>query len=133
MASRETKSIGGAAEPDLKRRRLLDAGGPVEDDETARQKMRDAEVYRSNSDDEFTGFDPDNVADIKFFSGIDDDDSYTVKPMGYFAQRGDLKMMRWLYVNGADTRDEDVSVFHVYFPMMSAACLQVAVCPRSFC
>ena len=29
---------------DLKRRRLLDAGGPIEDDETARQKMRDAQV-----------------------------------------------------------------------------------------
>ena len=117
MASRETKSIGGAAEPDLKRRRLLDAGGPVEDDERARQKMRDAEVYKSNSDDDFTGFDPDNIADMKHLSG-----SYEIKPMGYFAQRGDLKMMRWLYVNGADTRDEDVSVFHVYFPMMSAAC-----------
>ena len=28
--------------------------------------------------------------------------------MGYFAGKGDLRMMRWLYVNGADTRDVDV-------------------------
>ena len=35
----------GATEPEPKRRRLLDAGGPIEDDETARQKMRDAKVY----------------------------------------------------------------------------------------
>ena len=32
------------AEPDLKRRRLLDAGGPIEDDETARRKMRRAKL-----------------------------------------------------------------------------------------
>ena len=38
-------SSGGGAEPDLKRRKLLDAGGPIEDNETARQKMRDAEVF----------------------------------------------------------------------------------------
>ena len=41
---------GGRVEPDLKRRRLLDAGGPVEDDETARQKMRDAKVYERGVD-----------------------------------------------------------------------------------
>ena len=34
-----------AGEPEPKRRRLLDAGGPIEDDETARQKMRDAKIY----------------------------------------------------------------------------------------
>ena len=44
---------GGGVETDLKRHRLLDAGGPIEDDETARQKMRDAK------------FDPDNVAGFK--------------------------------------------------------------------
>ncbi len=41
---------GPGPEPDRKRRRLLDAGGPVEDDETARQKMRDAEVYERGVD-----------------------------------------------------------------------------------
>ena len=41
---------GGKDQPVLKRRRLLDAGGPIEDDETARQKMRDARVYRIGVD-----------------------------------------------------------------------------------
>ena len=47
----------GDAEPDLKRRRLLDAGGPIEDDETAEQKMRDAKV-RGEMRGDITGFDP---------------------------------------------------------------------------
>ena len=62
-SARVSASVGtgrkGGKEPDLKRRRLLDAGGPIEDDETARQKMRDAWVY--NNDDEVVGFDPDDV------------------------------------------------------------------------
>ena len=37
-------------EPGPKRRKLLDAGGPIEDDETARQKMRDARVYERGVD-----------------------------------------------------------------------------------
>ena len=60
-------------EPDLKRRRrLLDAGGPVEDDETARQKMRDAKVYERGVDGtwgEYAGFDPDNVAGVIYLAG----------------------------------------------------------------
>ena len=104
-----------AAEQDLKRRRLLDAGGPVEDDEKARQKMRDAEVGENFV---ITGFDPDNVVNIKCLSGIGSHGIYTIKPMGYFCWIGDLKMMRWLYVNGADTRDEDVKR---WFPMYGAA------------
>ena len=107
---------GGGVEPDLKRRRLLDAGGPVEDDETARQKMRDARVGEPGG--EITGFDPDDVVGIKRVSGREDGDIYRIKPMGYFAQRGDLPMMRWLYVNGADTRDDELEYF---FPMYSAA------------
>ena len=105
----------GAIEPEPKRRRLLDAGGPIEDDETARQKMRDARVY---DDGEIAGFDPDCVSKTRqlhggFFEGDDE-----VSPMGYFAWKGDLPMMRWLYVNGADTRDVDVAR---YFPMYLAA------------
>jgi len=103
-----------APKPEIKRRRLLDAGGPIEDDETARQKMRNARVYARGVHG-YVGFDPKNVADVKStkFSGTRD-----IKPMGYFAQEGDLPMMRWLYVNGADTRDEDMPV---YFPMLLAA------------
>ena len=114
---------GGGKEPEIKRRRLLDAGGPIEDDETARRKMRDAEVYVRGVDGtygEYAGFDPDNVADVKSFhwSDADADDYSAVKAMGYFAWKGDLLMMRWLYVNGADTRDKDVEY---WFPMFLAA------------
>lgn len=117
MSHRNIGSSGGAGvEPDLKRRRLLDAGGPVEDDETARQKMRDAEVYERYGQG-VVGFNPDNVDDIKRTSAQQGDDIYRIKPMSYFAERGDLKMMRWLYVNGADTRDEEIGF---YFPMIRA-------------
>ncbi len=110
--------------PDRKRRRLLDAGGPVEDDETARRKMRDAEVYKRGvrgTRGEYDGFDPENVGDVKYVKNYRrpyDSPIYTIKPMGYFARFGDLPMMRWLYVNGADTRDEDVDY---WFPMVLAA------------
>ena len=116
ISTREIEGSGSGGEPDLKRRRLLDAGGPIEDDETARQKMRDAKVYERYGQG-FVGFDPDNVADIKRTYAQKGDDIYRIKPMGYFAERGDLKMMRWLYVNGADTRDEEVGF---YFPMIRA-------------
>ena len=119
-------------EPGPKRRRrlLLDAGGPIDDDETARQKMRDADVMDEEKPDEdrewaienelykSDGFDPNNVRDIKDWGG------YTVTPMGYFAKKGDLPMMRWLYVNGADTRDwgRDELTFDsdFVFPMFTA-------------
>ena len=112
---------GGGAEPDPKRRRFLDAGGPIEDDETARRKMRDAWVYERGVDEIrfqfpiFDGFDPDNVNDVKKF---DSKKTQDITPMGYFARRGDLPMMRWLYVNGADTRDVNVAI---HFPMYSSA------------
>ena len=112
-----------AEEPELKRRRRLDAGGPIEDDETARQKMRDAQVYERGVDRtyrDWVGFDPDNVADVKSIHPVDADrpGNNAIKPMGHFAEKGDLSMMRWLYVNGADTRDVDVAT---YFPMYCAA------------
>ena len=122
-------------EPDPKRRKLLDAGGPIEDDETARQKMRDAEVYERGVDgtyEEYDGFDPDNVGDVKsmYEEDEDADDDDTITPMGYFAMKGDLPMMRWLYVNGADTRYEDVAV---YFPMwLAVANGEVEVCKWLF-
>ena len=109
MSVRETAGIGG--EPELKRQRLLDAGGPIEDDETARQKMRDAKVYMSGGNG-ITGFNPDDVERRLHFRGD------LISPMGYFAYEGDLPMMRWLYVNGAHTQDEDVDF---YIPMCTAA------------
>jgi hypothetical protein len=115
-----------AAEPELKRRRLLDAGGPVEDDKTARQKMRDAKVYERRVVGTHwggtkwrwkEGFDPDNVRDVKKLYRTNAK-TIAITPMGYFAREGDLPMMRWLYVKGADTRDVDVPIF---FPMWAAA------------
>ena len=103
-------------------RLLLDAEEAIDDDETARQKMRDAKVYARgvrSAWGEHVGFDPDNVADVKSFSWLhaEMDVDNAIKPMAYFAKQGDLPMMRWLYVNGADTRDEDVAV---WFPMWAA-------------
>ena len=118
-ASGRLGDSGSGIEPELKRRRLLDAGGPVEDDETARLKMREAEVYTSEGD-EIAGFDPDSVSDKKHKYICDHRrrDEYVITAMGYFAGEGDLRMMRWLYLNGADTRDEDVDF---WFPMYAAA------------
>ena len=112
-----------AEEPDSKRRRLLEAGGPVEDDEVARRKMREAKVYKLGVDGtllEYDGFDPDNVADVKSLIPYDvhQTKDTCIKPMAYFADEGDLPMMRWLYVNGADTRNVDASY---WFPMYQAA------------
>ena len=115
---------GAVEQPEPKRRRLLDAGGPIEDDETARQKMREAKVYARGVDgtwDEYVGFDPDNVEDVKsdhpYDAGVHDHNATT--PMGYFARKRGLRMMRWLYVNGAATREVDVAA---NFPMYRAAC-----------
>ena len=109
-------TVGDAPEPVLKRRRLLDAGGPIEDDEKAHQKMRDAEVYETAEDSEnrtgSSGFDLSAIGKLRFQYGN------AVSPMGYFCMVGDLPMMRWLYVNGADTRDTNVPL---WFPMRLAA------------
>ena len=105
-----------AAEADPKQRRLLDAGGPIDDDETARQKMRDAEV-KGPDDDETTGFDPDDVEDIKTHKkGLHPVDRMT--PMSYFNCDGDLPMMRWLYVNGAATPDASKATSRSIFPFL---------------
>ena len=108
-------------EPGPKRRRLLDAGGPIEDDETARQKMRDAFAFEYGTG-ERTGFDPDNVRGVKVVSRTGN-----ITAMGYFT--GDLPMMRWLYVNGADTRDVDIPI---NFPMRFATFRTVEICQWLF-
>ena len=126
MSGREASGGRVGTEPAPKRRKYLDAGGPVEDDETARQKMRDAKVYEVFQDGVagtigmYDGFDPDDVTDVKSFlcNCADWNFDGDVSPMAYFAALGDLPMMRWLYVNGADTRDDDVIY---WFPMYCAA------------
>ena len=110
------------SEPEPKRRRLLKVDGDIEDEETARQKMRNAEVGPGpwkgrRKTAERTGFDPNNVTKPMLGSPYDDEDYFKITPMGYFAQKGDLPMMRWLYANGANTRDTNVSF---WFPMYAA-------------
>jgi len=107
---------GAVKEPMSKERRLLDAGGPVEDAEVARRKMRDARVGEPTAETRsgYAGFDPDTVNQLNPIYS----EEYLISPMGYFSHKGDLPMMRWLYVKGADTRDEDVSN---WFPLYAAA------------
>ena len=64
-----------------------------------------------------TGFDPDDVAGLKSQGGTSYE-GYEMSPTGYFCRDGDLPMVRWLYVNGADPRDENVGF---YFAMYLAA------------
>ena len=110
------------SEPDPKRRRLLKVDGVIEDEESARQKMRDAQVGPGpwkgrGKTAKRTGFDPNNVTKRMLGSPYDDEDYFKITPMGYFAEKGDLPMMRWLYANGANTRDTNVSF---WFPMYAA-------------
>ena len=113
------------------RQRLRGIGlGAIDDDATARQKMRDAKVYAigvNGVEGNYDGFDPDNVSDVKFISSRGPS---TVTPMGYFAMDGDLSMMRWLYIRGADTRDKELP--HWYPMRCAALCSRVDVCEFLF-
>ena len=119
---RQVISMQTMSEPDPKRRRLLKVDGVIEDEESARQKMRDAQVGPGpwkgrGKTAKRTGFDPNNVTKRMLASPYDDEDYFKITPMGYFAQKGDLPMMRWLYANGANTRDTNVSF---WFPVYAA-------------
>ena len=109
------------------RRRLLNADGPIEEDEAARQKMKNAKVFREFNISRHdktppSGFDPDNASDSKSlgFTYL----NCPISPMSYFAREGDLPMMRWLYTKGADTaadtREVDLDA-HYWFPMYAAS------------
>ena len=114
---------GGGATGELElRRRLLNADGPIEEDEAARQKMRNAKVgtmtisrVHGLSTRTYAGFNPRNV---QATATRDEKTSLKISPMSYFARKGDLPMMRWLYVNGADTRDKGMDF---WFPMYAAS------------
>ena len=111
------------SEPEVKRPRIITADGPVENEEIAIQKMKDAQVGRGpwkgrKKVGKRSGFDPKNVTHPLHSSAYDEDDVFKITPMGYFASEGDLPMMRWLYSKGASTRDLCVGF---YFPMYCAA------------
>ena len=114
---REGPGSGVDREPAAKRQRKLtevDLGGPIEDEETAREKL------------EKVGFDPKNVREVKEVSCPDSFGWWYANPICYFAGAGDLKMCRYLVTRGASTRDsasaeyEDGEVSE-WFPMLAAA------------
>ena len=90
--------------------------GPVEDEEAAREKMKEA------------GFDPDDVTkectlslDARKAINMDFLGFSTTKigPMAYFCRIGDLKMCRYLLSKGASTTATNASGW--WFPMYTAA------------
>ena len=88
----------GGDQPAAKRHKAYNADGPIEDDRTAREKLREA------------GFDPEDVHTglSEMEDGVKNDHDLTmwvnITPMAYFASRGDLPMCRYLHhVRGAAT------------------------------
>ena len=88
-------------------------GGPMDDEETARKKLKEV------------GFDPDtpvnSASEIIEDEGYDDD----CLPMPYFCQRGDLRMCRYLLSKGTSTTqswvdDDNNGVNHLHSPMYAA-------------
>ena len=112
---------GVAGEPQLKKRRTDRDGegeyqhdGPVENEETAREKMEEA------------GFDPDDVtkecklsADAGDIGALQENGLDVMHPMTYFCLMGDLKMCRYLLSKGASTTA--TSTCGTWFPMYNAA------------
>ena len=85
---------GSAEEPIAKRARKLteaDLGGPIEDEETAKQKLRDA------------GFNPNDLTSERVVDSPDDDGQWFATPMAHFCAAGDLKMARYLLSKGIPT------------------------------
>ena len=116
-------------EPKAKRARKIveaDLGGPIEDEETAKQKLANA------------GFDPNNIALEKMVESPERDGTeWSVSPTIHFCAAGDLKMIRYLVSKGiptvrvrADDDDEDEEVLS---PMDAALIMgQVHVCKWLF-
>lgn len=81
--------------PEAKQCKLAEAdlGGPVEDEETAREKLKEV------------GFDPNNIHEVRDVRYPDGFGWWEVNPICHFAGAGDLKMCRHLVARGATTRD----------------------------
>ena len=113
---------GVAGEPRLKKRRTdndrdgedrFQHDGPVEDEETAREKMKEA------------GFDPDDVTkqcelSLDARKAINMNyPGFSMGPMAYFCSIGDLEMCRYLLSKGASTTATGTD--GTLFPMFAAA------------
>ena len=106
---------GVAGEPKLKKRRTEHThDGPVENEETAREKMEEA------------GFDPDDVTKqckLSYRACVAGNTNRTLRakmhPVTYFCLLGDLKMCRYLLSKGASSTATSTDC--TWFPMYSAA------------
>ena len=121
MSSGASAGDGGVpGEPQPKKRRAdndrdgkekFQHDGPVEDEETAREKMEEA------------GFDPDDVTKQCVLSKAARKAFNTraekLRPITYFCRVGDLKMCRYLLSKGASTTATSTDGF--WFPMYTAA------------
>ena len=95
--SKISVSSAGCDQPAQKRRKTHNADGPIEDEESARTKLREA------------GFDPEDVhtarsdhtRPVDYISGWRD-----TTPMTHFAFHGDLPMCRYLYVHVRGALDQ---------------------------
>ena len=125
MSGSSVRSAAGQEAPAAKKQRKFteaELGGPIEDEETAREKLKEV------------GFDPENIHEAKFVLVPDGIDAnrwdanpiWSVNPICYFAGAGDLEMCRYLVIRGAITR-ESASVEYEsgenieWFPMLAAA------------
>ena len=98
------------AERQTKKRRTLssvDVGGPIEDTDTAIHKLTNAKF---NLERYYKDINAEHI--LENFS-------WEITPMIYFCLKGDLKMCRYLFVNGADCRKG--SDDGIWFPMLAAA------------
>lgn len=111
-------------EPAAKKQRKFteaELGGPIEDEETAQEKLEKA------------GFDPDDATKIMMVECPDGEGEWGVNPMIHFAGAGDLKICRYLLTRGASTTDgvtaRSVHYHFGWFPMLAAAsCGKREVC-----
>jgi hypothetical protein len=126
----------GSLEPIAMKRRMtfekssslaaVGAGGPIEDPDTSIQTLTNAGFDLEKYDKDINEYQsaPLIHEDIDDDDDDDDDDAYPdwdVTPMIYFCRKGDLKMCRYLLVNGADCRKKG-GYDAFWCPMYAAAC-----------
>ena len=116
-SSRSADAMDQKPEARKQQRKFTEAelGGPIEEEETAREKLKEV------------GFDPDNIHEVKEVPvPVKEDRWWAVNPICYFSAKGDLEMCRYLVTRGAITR-ESASVEYEsgenieWFPMLAAA------------
>ena len=111
--------IGGADQPPVKKLKsgedgetgTINVGGPVEDEDTARKKVKEV------------GFDPEKINDAKdcmLSSRGGVMEIWPATPLAYFCRAGDLPMCRYLLSKGASITKASHGYHGWWFPMMAA-------------